>query len=165
MLPPTPAQIFLPERIRIPILGTDLPIENPTSRDVSVLDRALLQSVVRYPGSGLLGEDGNVFIFGHSTGHRTVHNQLFKAFNGIQNLEKNSLIELVSGNHLYIYQVEKVITTNADDALVDLTIVPGLRRLTLSTCDSFGSKSSRFVVVATLLTETTAPEAQQTSGR
>lgn len=140
----------LPARIRIPSLDRDLSVANPVTTDVEELDRALLESVVRYPGSGLLNEDGNVFIFGHSTGYRTVHNQLFKAFNGIQDLEEGSVIELTTAKNSYIYKVEKVIRTDAADTLVDLSIVPGVRRLTLSTCDSFGKKTSRFVVVAEL---------------
>jgi LPXTG-site transpeptidase (sortase) family protein len=156
MLPvaiPELAMPVLPERIRIPSLDRDLSIANPTSKDVALLDRALLESVVRYPGSGLLEEDGNVFIFGHSTGYRTVRNQLFKAFNGIQNLEEGSIIELIAEGSVYIYQVTKVTKTDAEDALVDLSVTPGVRRLTLSTCDSFGAKSSRFVVEAAFVTK------------
>lgn len=144
---------YLPEKIIIPSLNKTLTVASPQSRDVAVLDKALLKAVVRYPGSGLLGKEGNIFIFGHSTGHRTVNNQLFKAFNGIQNLEKGSVIELYGQGKIHVYQVTSVTRTDANDALVDLRVASGQRKLTLSTCDSFGKKSSRFVVEAEYLSE------------
>lgn len=139
---------FLPERIILPGLNRELPVVNPASSDVATLDRELLEAVVRYPGSGLLNEDGNVFIFGHSSHLRTVKNELFKAFNGIESLPRGSLIQVIGGGRVYVYQVEKVAKVSADNALVDLAPVPGQRLLTLSTCDSFGAKSDRFVVTA-----------------
>jgi LPXTG-site transpeptidase (sortase) family protein len=147
------SQGYLPDRIVIPSLKKDLLVASPQSRDVLVLDKALLKAVVRYPGSGLLGTQGNIFIFGHSTGYRTVNNELFKAFNGIQNLEEGAVIELHGAGKIHIYKVTSVIKTDANDALVDLRVQPGERRLTLSTCDSFGKKSSRFVVEATFFSE------------
>jgi LPXTG-site transpeptidase (sortase) family protein len=144
---------YLPEKIVIPNLKKELKVANPQSRDVAVLDKDLLTSVVRYPGSGVLGKEGNIFIFGHSTGYRTVHNQLFKAFNGIQTLDKGSVIELHGDGKVNVYQVVRVDHVDADEALVDLRVQPGERKLTLSTCDSFGSKSSRFVVTSEFLSE------------
>jgi LPXTG-site transpeptidase (sortase) family protein len=144
---------YLPETIVIPSLKKTIPVSNPQSRDVSVLDKALLKAVVRYPGSGLLGQEGNIFIFGHSTGYRTVNNALFKAFNGIQNLEEGSVIELHGKGKIHIYQVTKVTKADANEALVDLKVESGERKLTLSTCDSFGKKTSRFVVEAAFLSE------------
>ncbi len=144
---------YLPEKIIIPSLNKTITVASPQSRDVAVLDKALLKAVVRYPGSGLLGKEGNIFIFGHSTGYRTVNNQMFKAFNGIQNLEKGSVIELYGQGKIHVYQVTSVTRADANDALVDLRVSPGERKLTLSTCDSFGKKSSRFVVEAEFLSE------------
>jgi LPXTG-site transpeptidase (sortase) family protein len=156
---------IVPERISIPSLDKELPISNPKSKDVAVLDQALLTSVVRYPDSGLLNVDGNIFIFGHSTGHRTVNNQLFKAFNGIQNLEMGATILVYGGGRVFVYQVRTVTAVNADVALVNISVRPGEKKLTLSTCDSFGSKSDRFVVVAEYLTDyaetQTTPQTQQ----
>ncbi len=159
---PLPPELigYLPERIVIPSLNKVLPVASPQSRDVAVLDKALLKSVVRYPGSGLLGKEGNIFIFGHSTGYRTVNNQLFKAFNGIQNLEQGSIIQLVGQGKVHQYRVTSVIRADANDALVDLRVEPGQRKLTLSTCDSFGTKSSRFVVEAEFFSEFDEPAQQ-----
>jgi LPXTG-site transpeptidase (sortase) family protein len=139
---------FLPEKILIPGLNKELPVVNPVSADVAVLDRELLDAVVRYPDSGLLNADGNMFIFGHSSHLRTVHNPMFKAFNGIETLPKGSLIQVIGGGRVFVYQVTKQEKVSADSALVDLTPIPGRRYLTLSTCNSFGEKSDRFVTTA-----------------
>lgn len=154
-----PSVGYLPEIIRIPSLNKELEISSPLSRDVALMDKELLTSVVRYPGSGVLGKDGNIFIFGHSTGLRTVKNQLFKAFNGIQKLEPGSAIELVGNDTVHVYRVTTVTHVDSAEALVDLRVIPGQRKLTLSTCDSFGKKSDRFVVEAVYLSE--YPKIQQ----
>jgi LPXTG-site transpeptidase (sortase) family protein len=49
----------------------------------------------------------------------------------------------------YLYRVDRVYETSADDA--EVKIETGKPKLTLVTCDSFGSKSDRFVVEATLV--------------
>ena len=78
----------LPTRIIIDKIGVNTAVLNPTSNKNSVLDENLLKGAVRYPGSGTLG-NGNVFLFGHSTGIRIVNNQAFKAFNNLKSLNPN----------------------------------------------------------------------------
>lgn len=149
--PVTEAPILLPVRLEIPVAGTNVPISNPNTTDVAELDKELLTAVVRYPGSGTLGIDGNIFIFGHSTGYRTVNNQMFKAFNALKTLEEGNVIKLVSGNTEYIYTVTTVEHKDASEVTVDFTVEPGVQKLTLSTCDSFGAKSERYIVTALFL--------------
>ncbi len=136
-----------PERIVIHGLNIDLPVSNPQTTDVAALDHALLTSVVRYPLSAELNQDGNVFIFGHSSHLPVVKNQMFKAFNEIEKLNKGDTIKLIGKNESHIYRVTSVKQVDAKDALIDLSPEKG-KRLTLSTCDSFGGKSSRWVVEA-----------------
>src|SRR5688500_6234745 len=49
----------LPIEIDIPAIGVSATIANPNSTDVATLDKHLLSGAVRYPGSGLLGKNGN----------------------------------------------------------------------------------------------------------
>lgn len=135
-----------PVRIVIDAIGVDTSISNPDSRSIDVLDQALLDGVVHYPGSADLGEAGNVFLFGHSTGFRVVNNPAFKVFNDLKELNENDLIRVQSNSHEYVYRVTSVSLVNADEALVDLSATG--RRLTLSTCNSFGQKQERYVVEA-----------------
>ena len=135
-----------PTRIIIDAIGVDTKINNPTSTSIEVMDAALLTGVVHYPGSGDLEDHSNMFLFGHSTGFRVVQNESFKAFNNLDDLVKNDLIRVQSGSQEYLYRVTSVTETKAGDAFVEISNRE--KKLTLSTCNSFGSKEDRFVVEA-----------------
>lgn len=139
----------LPTKLEIPAIGLSQSVSNPETTDVAKLDNALLSGPVRYPTSSNLGEPGNVIIFGHSSYLPIVHNQAFKAFDGIQKLKAGDLINVTGQGHLYTYAVE---TVQTEDAAVDsIPLAVQGSELTLATCDSFGQKSQRFVVTATLV--------------
>ena len=139
-----------PTRIVASSIGLDLPILNPEDTAVSALDNALLTGSVRYPLSAQLNEEGNIFIFGHSSSLPVVKNKMFKAFNDISDLREGDTIKLMGGGMTHTYRVTSVRRTDAGEALVDFSKTNG-RRLTLSTCDTFGGKNSRFVVEADFL--------------
>jgi LPXTG-site transpeptidase (sortase) family protein len=74
-------------------------------------------------------------------------NQAFKTFDGIQKLHAGDSIMVYSSDMVYTYQVREVSKENVtDDAAIPLTVTG--RVLTLATCNSFGTKSDRFVVTA-----------------
>lgn len=139
----------LPTKIEIPAIGLTQKVANPESTDVEALDHALLSSVVRYPTSSKLGVEGNVIIFGHSSYLPIVNNKEFKAFNGIQKLKAGDRITVTGSGHAYVYAVQAVEKKSATDDSIPLTVTGST--LTLATCDSFGQKSDRFVVTATLV--------------
>ncbi len=122
---------------------------NPASREIEDLDEALLEGVVRHPDSADFENEGNIFILGHSSYLPNVMNGNFQAFNGIQKLTWGDRIRLQSKDTEYVYRVEKVYEATASEAVVPFT--PGEARLTLATCDSFGSKDDRFIVEAVLI--------------
>src|SRR6185295_12336356 len=101
---------------------------------------------VRYPDSALLGENARMYIFGHQSYLPVVHNQAFKAFNGLQKLKVGDEITVYSASALYHYRVSTVKHVTADQGVIELG--SGDRTLTLSTCDSFGTKSDRYIVTA-----------------
>lgn len=142
----------LPMKIEIPAIGLTQNVSNPNTTNVEKLDNALLTGPVRYPTSSKLGEAGNVIIFGHSSYLPIVRNQAFKAFDGIQKLKEGDLIKVTGNGHVYTYAVETVTTENATEAAIPLTVEGS--KLTLATCDSFGEKTDRFVVTATLVDTT-----------
>jgi len=135
-----------PIAITIRSIGLEAQIENPTSTSIAILDEALLTGAVRYPTSAQLGERGNVVLFGHSSYLPIVHNQAFKTFDGIQNLKKGDEIIVTSATRSYVYAVTSVAKADADSAAIALDVSG--RILTLATCDSFGTKSDRFIVTA-----------------
>lgn len=135
-----------PVRITVSKLEMDVTIKNPSSSKVSVLDEALLTGAVRYPTSAKLGENGTVLLFGHSSYLPVIVNQAYKAFKGIQTLEKGDMISVYSETREYRYSVTKVSVANADQDVVELR--QSGKYLTLVTCDTFSKKSSRFIVEA-----------------
>ena len=138
-----------PVRVEIEKVGINVTIKNPTSTNVAVLDEALLTGAVRYPTSAKLGEEGNTILFGHSSYLPIVNNEAFKAFNAIQNLEKGDRITVYSDTTAYVYSVTQVTAADAEEDAIPLTKTG--YTLTLATCDSFGSRSDRFIVVADLV--------------
>jgi len=136
----------LPMKITIEKIGLAATIANPTTTDIEVLDNALLKGAVRYPTGAKLGEEGNVVLFGHSSYLPIVGNRSYKTFNGIQKLVAGDIVTVSSLGTAYTYRVKSVTKESANDAVIPLRVAG--RVLTLSTCDSFASKSDRFVVVA-----------------
>lgn len=136
----------MPVRIVAKTIGLDKVVANPDSTDVEVLDAALLKGAVRYPTSAPLGVDGTVLVFGHSSYLPIVHNQNFKAFDGVQNLKAGDTVSLYSATREYRYAVTGVRVANATEGVVELP--SNGQHLALVTCNSFGSKSDRYVVTA-----------------
>lgn len=139
-------RIELPTSMAIPVLRLAVIIVNPDTTDIPTLDSMLLKGAVRYPTSAKLGETGNVVLFGHSSYLPIVKNQAYKTFNGIQKLVAGDVIIVSSAGTEYTYHVRSVSKEDANDAGIPLSVSG--RVLTLSTCDSFGKKTDRFVVVA-----------------
>lgn len=143
----TPAAVIEdPLRIAIPAIELSAAISNPTTTDTAVLDGKLLSGAVRYPTSAKLGETGNVVLFGHSSYLPIVGNQAYKTFNGIQKLVPGDAVTVYSATTAYVYRVRNMMKESANDAGINLAVAG--RVLTLSTCNSFGTKSDRFVVTA-----------------
>jgi len=69
-----------PIRIIINKIKVNSIISNPTSTNLATLDEALKKGAVRYPKSGLLGENDNIYLFGHSTSYKIVRNKAYKTF-------------------------------------------------------------------------------------
>ncbi len=134
-----------PDRIIIDKVGVNTIITNPNTRDVSVLDQNLSQGAVHYPGSGTI-ERGNMFIFGHSSGLANIRNQAYKAFNGIEKLNSGDQIKIIAEGKTYLYKVINVKLLNENEAMI--TFDNSARKLTLTTCNTFGSKQDRWVVEA-----------------
>jgi len=145
--PPSAGQ--KPTRIVIKKIGVDASVLNPSSTNVDILDRELLKGAVRYPTSGLLGQNGTVLLFGHSSYLPVIHNPAYKAFSHIQDLKKEDVVSVYSGGVEYRFAVTGVFRADATTDVVELP--QDGQYLTLVTCDTFSSKSNRFIVTAKLV--------------
>ena len=136
-----------PVKIVIPIIDLSATVSNPTTTDMEALDTYLLKGAVRYPTSAKLGEMGNVVLFGHSSYLPIVGNQAYKTFDGIQKLVAGDVITVYSADAVYTYKVRTVTKENvASGAGISLATTGQV--LTLATCNSFATKSDRFIVTA-----------------
>lgn len=138
-----------PERISIPAIDLDLPVSNPETRDVEELDAVLKSGPARYVDSAILGESGNVLIFGHSSHLPIVHNQMYKAFNRVPELEAGDTITVTGGGKEYFYSVVSLRRADANNEQIDVSRTGN--RLTVVTCDTLTSKSTRWIVEAELI--------------
>lgn len=136
--------------IAIPEIGLVSPIVYPTSSDFDVLDKALLSGVVHYPKSALPGEDGTVFIFGHSTSRLVVRNKAFTAFTKIHDLTVGDIIYIMFRNAEYRYRVSAV-KNNVDPKMEDVAFASDGPKLILTTCWPPGNIKNRTVVEAEYL--------------
>ena len=139
----------LPVKVTAPSIGLSAKVANPATTDVGALDQYLLSGAARYPTSATLDQEGNVILFGHSSYLPVVINHAYKTFDGIQNLKTGDSIEVYSTTHVYTYLVTNVQQQSATSDGIPLTTSG--HTLTLATCDSFGKKTDRFVVTATLV--------------
>jgi len=139
----------LPLKIIFETLDKEITVLNPKSREVADLDEALLSGAVRHPDSADFQSDGNIFILAHSSYLPNVFNKNFQAFNGIQDLTWGDKIRLQSDDMEYVYRVDVAYKSKASEVFVPET--PGEAKLTLATCNSFGTKDDRFIVEATLI--------------
>lgn len=135
-----------PVKLIIDRIGVNTVVLNPESTDLDVLDENLTYGVVRYPKSGLLGENDNVYIFGHSTGLEIVRNQAYRALNDLEDLKVGDTVKIQSNNKEHLYSVTSVRTERDSQAVVKFNT--GKRTLTISTCNTLGAKEDRHIVEA-----------------
>ncbi len=141
----------LPVRIVATDVGIDTVVLAPEEADIASLDTALLSGAVYYPGSGMLGQNANVLIFGHSSHLPVVYNKAYKAFNELNKLSVGDTIDVYSATHRYVYSVNEVFLSDAGDA--EVSFDASEPSLTLVTCNNFGAKEERWVVIATLVSK------------
>ncbi len=145
----TPTNLNSPEvpvRVVARDISLDVAVTNPATTDVDTLNEALTLGAVRYPSSALLGVDGTVLIFGHSSYLPVVYHQYYKTFDGIQNLKEGEMVSVYSSDTEYRYAVVGVKVVDANEDIINLP--SDAMHLTLVTCDSFALKTNRFVVEA-----------------
>lgn len=147
-----------PVRIIADSINLDATIVNPERRDIEALDEALRRGVVHYPGSGDLEDYSNMLLFGHSSYLPNVQNEWYRVFNALSQLSPGEIVRVQATGYEYRYVVSSVELVDADKALVELSTRE--KKLTISTCNSFGAKTDRFVVEADYLGRVALDEIQ-----
>lgn len=135
----------LPLSIEIPDNNIRTNIVSPDTTDIKILDNALKQGAVYYPGSGFPGSN-NLLVFGHSTGFKVVINKAYQVFNNIKNVKPGTLIYVKTQSTVHVYKTREVNKVSKYTSWIQFKSDTPI--LTLSTCDSFGKASDRYVLVA-----------------
>lgn len=137
-------------RLIIPKLNVDVPINFGISNDTDTINMAMENGVAQFsiPGaSAMPGEIGNLVITGHSAGDIYSNNQYKFIFSGLERLNAGDLIYIDYQGTRYTYSVTKKDTVEPTDvaALVYETTKP---MLTLITCTPLGTSRYRLLVTA-----------------
>jgi sortase A len=140
-------------RLIIPKLKIDAPIIWEVTEN-EILER-LKDGVAHYKGTNLPGENGNVFITGHSSNFWWAEGNYKQIFALLDELEIGNKIYITYDKTLYIYQVEekKIVNPTQIETLspADHSV------LSLMTCYPIGTTINRLVVTAKQIT----PEPQK----
>jgi len=128
-----------------------LKIENAT---VKIGSKDFVSNLAQYPGSALPGEQGNVFISGHSVLPQFYNpKNYFTIFSTLYELEKGDKIYVSFAGFEYIYQVENLKVVDPKSVEVISSPDPFGRYLTLLTCTPPGLSVNRLVVSARIVGE------------
>jgi len=137
-------------RLIIPKLNVDVPVNFGISNDTDTINMAMENGVAQFsiPGaSAMPGEIGNLVITGHSAGDIYSNNQYKFIFSGLERLNAGDLVYIDYNGTRYTYSVTKKETVEPTNvaALVYETNKP---MLTLITCTPLGTSRYRLLVTA-----------------
>lgn len=144
---PTPPPINEPAHIVIEKLGVDVPI----NWDVAPEDTLeyLNHGVAHMQGTAHLGEEGNLFITGHSSDYVWKRNPYAAVFSLLPKLEKDDIIRIRENGKVYVYKVAQTQIVNPDQ--VEITNQTTSPVVTLMTCYPVGTTKQRYVVQGVLV--------------
>lgn len=144
-------------RIIIPKIGKNIPlVDVHISQDVdfdhmeNIFMQELENGIVRYPGTAMPGEQGNSFIFGHSSNYPWMKGNYNDVFALLDELVAGDEIIVYYGQKKFVYKVtdKKVVRPGDVKALSERD--PNKKELTLMTCWPIGTTYNRLLVFTEL---------------
>lgn len=133
--------------IIIPKIGVTAPvIYDEQGTDAAAVAAALHKGTYHYPTTAYPGQNGNVAIFGHSSGAVWVKNQYKFIFTLLDKLEAGDKIIVDYKGIRFIYEVtDKIIVPPTEMSVLDPTADP---TLSLITCTPVGTNKNRLAIHA-----------------
>jgi len=110
----------------------------------------LKEAVAHFSGTALPGQEGSVFLFGHSTLPIFNHGQYEGIFTYLLNIKKGDEVILNYNNRDYYYQIIETRVVKPSDYTV-LNQPIGKSLITLMTCDPPGFGTQRFLAIGELI--------------
>lgn len=148
-------------RIEIPRIKKNIPISNVENEAIintgdqkaieDEIQKALENGVVRYPGTAVPGERGNVFLTGHSSYYLWAKGGFKDVFALLHQVELGDEIVVYYGSEngnqrRFDYVVEEIKEVKPSE--VDVLRQTDDHRLTLMTCTPLGTSLRRLIVIA-----------------
>jgi len=128
-------------------INVKAPIIFRVPRNADDINKNLKHGLIHLEGTSLPGEQGNVFITGHSSNYSWVRSDYNSVFALLDKMVIGELILLKFQNSNYVYQVREKFTTSADNSSV-LESFSNKPTLTLMTCIPIGTNLKRLIVRA-----------------
>ncbi len=130
-------------------INIDAPLVFSSGTTQKELNQALNQGVVVYPGSVLPGQNGNLFLTGHSSTYPWNKTQYGQVFTLLDKLEPGDVIIIYYNQYKYEYQVTKKYVTSPDK--VSVGGPSQAKTITLMTCWPIGTTWKRLMVEGILV--------------
>jgi sortase A len=148
--------------LNIPSIGVKAPIVFTPRTDEGGVQLALRDGVVHYATTAKPGQNGNVVLFGHSSGQAWAKGNYKFVFTLLNKLTRNDIVTIGYDGKRYTYVV-------LDSKVVDPTDVSVLNptgepTLTLITCTPVGTSRNRLVVTARQIDPDPQTAPAQTTG-
>ncbi|PIR95949.1 MAG: hypothetical protein COT92_03795 [Candidatus Doudnabacteria bacterium CG10_big_fil_rev_8_21_14_0_10_42_18] len=145
-------ELIEPDILIIESLGIRAPIVYADEKMEEAFQSALANGVVHYPHTALPGEEGNVYIFGHSSDYVWSKGDYKTVFALLPEAEigKKIIISNSQGK-AFTYIVTDKFAAAADDVHLLSQETNGKRILTLQTSYPIGTALKRYIVIAKLL--------------
>ncbi|MDD5731580.1 MAG: class D sortase [Patescibacteria group bacterium] len=133
--------------LMIPKIGVQAPIVFAKTRAQSEVDKLLLEGVVHYFDTAFPGEEGNVFITGHSSYYWWSNGKFNTIFSILDKLVVGDIIYVNYGGNRYTYKVFDMKVVSPKELSV-LNQNDNESILSLMTCTPVGTNYKRLVVRA-----------------
>lgn len=144
-------------RIVIPKIAKNVPlldVKKRTAKNVKELEdifmKELEDGVVRYPGSSMPWEDGNTFIFGHSSNFAWAKGDYNDVFAKLDDVRYNDEVYVYYNQKKYTYKIKHKKVVRPGDVRI-LTRNKRKSEITLMTCFPVGTTLNRLVVIGELI--------------
>ncbi|MFA5009752.1 MAG: class D sortase [Patescibacteria group bacterium] len=142
---------FGQDTIVIPKINVDAPLLYLETTNNTDIIEAIQNGVGHYQGTALPGQNGNVFLTGHSSYYWWSGGKYNQVFALLNKLEAGDLIYLYYQGNKYIYRVSQSFVVKPEQVeVLQATTEP---ILTLMTCTPVGTNLKRLIVRADLISQ------------
>ena len=145
-------------RIIIPTIGKNIPLIDIKETKVDgvnelndIFMKELENGVIRYPGSAKPGEEGNSFIFGHSSNFPWIDGDYNDVFALLDHVTYDDEVVVYYGQEKHTYKIRTKDVISPGDVSVLKDDPDDRSKLTLMTCWPIGTTLNRLVLTGELI--------------